>query len=555
MLRKLFSFPVLIIALGAPAMASAQSAGALCAAAEANPGAFVQRADFAQSVLKMARSCPTLAFSLTNVPTGSIPSVKGSGKDGNKGLHVTTSADHSALIARLAKATKSLDAATARVDDARADLETSIRRARKAGLSDADLSVAVALDSASAMRDVLPDYTARKRDALDRYLAARDRLDAANRDLAAATEAAKPLVAKALELAGNSAAAQAALAGELGSETAEQRKARLDRELAEAKALVDSLTAKIAHSTSDLNAAKAELERALNSDSYTAAKAAVASAKTELEKARSTLTTAETNLAAAQRTYDEAAARCGSRCTGRTRSDLQNAENALEQAKRAHATAVTAFNTQSAGLAREEQKLADITAQLGLAELSARIVNLTATIAEANGQMGDASAKADMADKQAKNLADLLNRATDALAKAGAARDAATAATEDEEAEVAAAHKALLDAIGTARAALAGSPEEEAALQAVLDAQKALAKALDDLGAARDVADALTEEVKDLVGAPSDVKTAGKALSDAADAADEAEAAAGQTQDDAAAAVADYDDAQSDLEDAVGGDV
>lgn len=538
--------PISTLALLAllPATASAAtSSRQLCRMAERDPAGFMDRADLANNLLRMSESCPDLALALTGV-TGSIPAATAQSGKGGK-----ADADFGGLLKRLAKATDRLNDATDDVTKAQKALEKSVGRAKKAGLTEEDLDVIAALDGDGdkTVKGALRHYTGQKREALENYLSARDRLARADAALADATEKAKPLVQKAMELAGQSDAAQQNLNNVLGNETAEERKARLAAALDEAKQAVASLTAKIAETEGKLDAAKAALSAALNDPGYTKAlsdytseeeRLAVAAAKTEAAEA------AVTKAAAALAKAKARDRNCNGRDCREAAEDLRDAKYDLDRAER-----------------YLDQKTDDVkTAQKALEEFE-RALNLSgisdtywATRAELiAAQEAEAAAKAriDVVSQEAEALSKLLSDAADALAKAGAASDEAKAATATEEAEVVAAKAALTKAIDEARSALAGSPEEAAALEAVEAAQQDLTEALANLGAAQEEAEALAAEVAMVAGAPKPVDKAEEALSEAIDASEAAEDEAEEAMADAEEALAEHEEATEDLSEAL----
>ena len=543
--------PISTLALLAllPATASAAtSSRQLCRMAERDPAGFMDRADLADSLLRMSERCPDLALALTGV-TGSIPAATAQSGKGGKAV-----ADFDALLKRLAKATDRLNDATDDVARAQKALEKSVGRAKKAGLTEEDLDVIAALDGDGdkTVKRALRHYTGQKRQALENYLSARDRLARADAALADATEKAKPLVQKAMELSGQSDAAQKNLNDVLGNETAEERKARLAAALDEAKQAVAGLTAKIAETEGKLVAAKAALSAALNDPGYTKALSDYTSEEERLAAAAAKTSAAEAAVAKAEAALDKAKARdrhCKGRDCREAAEDLRDAKSDLERAER--------YLDQKTNDVKLAQKmLEEFERALNLSGVSDTYWATKAELIAAQEAEAAAKGKVEVVSQEAESLSKLLSDAADALAKAGAASEEAKAATATEEAEVVAAKNALTKAIGEARAALAGSPEEAAALEAVEAAQEDLTEALANLGAAQEQAEAMAEEVAMVAGAPKPVEKAEEALSEAIDASEAAEEGAEEAMADAEAALADHEEATEDLSEALqeGGD-
>lgn len=538
--------PISTLALLAllPATASAAtSSRQLCRMAERDPAGFMDRADLANNLLRMSESCPDLALALTGV-TGSIPAATAqAGKGGKAG------ADFGALLKRLAKATDRLNDATDDVAKAQKALEKSVGRAKKAGLTDEDLDVIAALDGDGdkTVKRALRHYTGQKRQALENYLSARDRLAQADAALADATEKAKPLVQKAMELAGQSDAAQQNLNNVLGNETAEERKARLAAALDEAKQAVASLTAKIAETEGKLVAAKAALTAALNDPGYTKALSDYTSEEERLAAAVAKTEAAETAVTKAEAALAKAKAR-DRNCNGR---DCREAAEDLRDAKRDLDRAEDYLDQKTGDVKVAQKALEEFERALNLSGISDTYWATQADLIAAQEAEAAAKAKIDVVSQEAEALSKLLSDAADALAKAGAASDEAKAATATEEAEVVAAKTALTKAIDEARSALAGSPEEAAALEAVEAAQQDLTEALANLGAAQEQAEAMAAEVALVAGAPKPVEKAEEALSEAIDASEAAEDEAEEAMADAEEALAEHEEATEDLSEAL----
>ena len=538
--------PISTLALLAllPATASAAtSSRQLCRMAERDPAGFMDRADLANNLLRMSESCPDLALALTGV-TGSIPAATAQTGKGGK-----ADADFGALLKRLAKATDRLNDATDDVTKAQKALEKSVGRAKKAGLTDEDLDVIAALDGDGdkTVKRALRHYTGQKRQALENYLSARDRLAQADAALADATEKAKPLVQKAMELAGQSDAAQQNLNNVLGNETAEERKARLAAALDEAKQAVASLTAKIAETEGKLVAAKAALTAALNDPGYTKALSDYTSEEERLAAAVAKTEAAETAVTKAEAALAKAKAR-DRNCNGR---DCREAAEDLRDAKRDLDRAEDYLDQKTGDVKVAQKALEEFERALNLSGISDTYWATQADLIAAQEAEAAAKAKIDVVSQEAEALSKLLSDAADALAKAGAASDEAKAATATEEAEVVAAKTALTKAIDEARSALAGSPEEAAALEAVEAAQQDLTEALANLGAAQEQAEAMAAEVALVAGAPKPVEKAEEALSEAIDASEAAEDEAEEAMADAEEALAEHEEATEDLSEAL----
>lgn len=527
--RRVAPIAALMMSVAIPFTASAAtSGGALCASASSDPAAFVAHPEFAARLVAMSDACPELAFALTN-STGSIPEIETSSKDANAKAAVAAP-DYSDLLGRLASATKTLNGATKDVAVAQDALERTIRRAKKIGLTDDDLQLVVVIradDNMDALRRVLPDFTADKRRALENYLDARDTLKEANADLDRATENAKPLVQKAMDLAGLSDKAQGDLSAVLDGQTADERKAALEKAIADASQSAKDLAAKISATNSKLKDAEKKLDDALKDKKYKDAVEDVRDEEEDLEEAKADVAKAEAKLSKAN--------------SNKSRKD---AAEELEEAK-------DDLKEATKKLAEAKADLDKVSKSLNLAGLSSSIVTLTAELGDAKAAEVAAKEKAKAAGAKADELAKLLNDAADALKKASEASDEAKAATATEEANVIAAQTALQEAIDVAKAALAGSAEEEAALQAVLDAQADLTAALTALGTAQDVSEALAEEIADIQGAPEAVVEAGEALDTASADGEAVVEGATDTAANSDEVVADYNDANADLQGAL----
>jgi hypothetical protein len=520
MIRSAAPLSVLFLACLLPVSAhAATSARALCVQAERDPSSFVAAPDFADRLLKMSTSCPELALALTNTATGTIADVTRAGsKDKN-----LNSADFSDLVDRLRVATRNLDAATANVEQAQAALDRSIRRAKGKGLSEADLQALYAMEG-EGTKMLLPDFNKAKRDALENYIDARDRLAVAEGKLDQANEKAKPLVEKALELAGKANVAEADLASALDGLSAADKQAMLDKALSEAKQSLADLEGQITEAEAAFDAASKALKSALNEKHYTRAVKDVEEETEDYTRAAKNFDEAKEKFAAAEARFKEHLAE-DAQCKGR---DCRDAKADAFTAGGKLAVAKLELNREERHLEKAQKDLAKIEEALGLAGLTESYDTQAAALAAAQAKQAMARDLADAASRQSKELNDLLSAAADALTRAQAASDEAKAATAAEEAEVAAASAALEKALAEAKAAVEGTPEEWAAVEAVYEAKVDLIKALDALGAAQVDADALTEEVAALPEVPTEVKDAAEDLTKAADAGD---AAAEEAQD------------------------
>ncbi|MCZ8079859.1 MAG: hypothetical protein O9289_11820 [Rhodobacteraceae bacterium] len=522
MSRSIAPLSVLFLSCALPFAASAATPTRdLCRIAELDPAGFMQRPDFAESILRMSNSCPKVALALTNVATGSIVGTVDDGGN-DKAQGGKQGPDYSDLLDRLKVATKNLDTATANVEKAQAALNRTVRSAKQAGLSEEDLQALYALNGGDGDRRVLPDYTAAKRDALANYVSARDRLAAAEEKLDQANDRAQPLVQKALELAGKASVAEEDLAKALDGLTREERQAMLEKTLADAKQSVADLETRIAANSADFDQATKALKSALNNKHYQRA-------LEEFEEEQEDFTKAE------QR-YQDRLARDPSCKGGDCRSAKKKAEEAAED------------------MADAQKDLAKIEKALDLEGLSVAYNQTAAALAAAQADRALAEQNAEQAARQAKELADLLSAAADALTQANAASQEARDATAAEEAEVVAARAALEVALANANAALEGSAEEQAALDAVHAAKEVLRTALDSLGAAQSVAEELTTEVAEIEKAPAEVTEAAEGLETASEEGDAAKDAALEDLYDAGDAIVDYHEAEGDLRDALDAD-
>lgn len=522
MSRSIAPLSVLFLSCALPFAASAATPTRdLCRIAELDPASFMQRPDFAESILRMSNSCPKVALALTNVATGSIVGTVDDGGN-DKAQGGKQGPDYSDLLDRLKVATKNLDTATVNVEKAQAALNRTVRSAKQAGLSEEDLQALYALNGEDGDRRVLPDYTAAKRDALANYVSARDRLAAAEEKLDQANDRAQPLVQKALELAGKASVAEEDLAKALDGLTREERQAMLEKTLADAKQSVADLETRIAANSADFDQATKALKSALNNKHYQRA-------LEEFEEEQEDFTKAE------QR-YQDRLARDPSCKGGDCRSAKKKAEEAAED------------------MADAQKDLAKIEKALDLEGLSVAYNQTAAALAAAQADRALAEQNAEQAARQAKELADLLSAAADALTQANAASQEARDATAAEEAEVVAARAALEVALANANAALEGSAEEQAALDAVHAAKEVLRTALDSLGAAQSVAEELTTEVAEIEKAPAEVTEAAEGLETASEEGDAAKDAALEDLYDAGDAIVDYHEAEGDLRDALDAD-
>ena len=496
---------------------AATGAGGLCAEAERDPLSFIAAPNFADRILRMSTRCPELALALTNTATNSIAVTTGVDKKSKE----SSTADFSDLIDRLQVATRNLGVATTNVQKAQVALDRSIRRATRTGLSEAELQALYAMEPDTA-ETLLPDFNSAKRKALETYVEARDRLAAAEEKLDQANEKAKPLVERALELAGKADIAEADLGAALGGLTKEEKQALLDKALTDAKDSLAELEGRIAEAEAAFDAATKALNDAMDDKRYKRAAREVEEETKDYARAAKNLSEAEEKFAAAEARFKETLAK-DDKCKG---SDCRNAKLDAFRAGGQLAAAKHEMERQTDDLADAKKDLAKIEEKLGLAQLNEDYTTQAAALAAAQAAEAIARELADATSRQSQELADLLSSAAKALSEAQAASDEAKAATAAEEAEVAAASLALEKALADAKAALAGSPEEWAAVEAVNDAKVELQKALEALGVAQEEADALAEEVAALPDVPSDVQDAAEDLSDAAT---EAETAAGAT--------------------------
>lgn len=509
MLRYIAPLSVIVLSCALPHTASAAtSTRALCREAQANPSAFLSRSDFAESVLRMSERCPDIALALTNTITGTITGATDL-RDGKSIKAGKSDHDYSDLLERLKVATKTLDTATSNVSKAQANLERTIRRASLSGMSEEDLQAHYALNGPDGDRLILPDVTAAKRRALENYVAARDRLATAEEKLDQANENARPLVEKALELAGKSNVAQENLSGALQGLTATERKALLDKTLSDATQSVADLEARIASETTSFEQASRALQNALNSRHY----------KEALDEVQDE----ERDYAKEYAKYQDRLARDPSCRSGDCRSAKKKAEDAAEDLQDA------------------KKDLAKVEKYLNIEGLNSAYTAKAAALAASKAQEALAKDAADSAAAQARELAKLLDDASEALTKANAASEEARAATASEEAEVTAARAALETALAEAEAALEGSAEAEAAMEAVYDAKADLRAALEQLGAAQEIAGDLMEEVAAIKTPPAEVEQSAEALDTASEAGQTAQQEAEEAYLQGTAAIVDHD--------------
>lgn len=520
--RSIAPLSVLLLSCAIPFAASATTPTRdLCRLAETDLAAFLQLPDFADNILRMSDRCPKIALAVTNMATGTIATAP---KDGgnDKANPGKQGPDYSDLLDRLKVATKNLNTATANVEKAQANLDRTLRHAKKEGLSEEELQALYALNGEEGDRRVLPDYTAAKRQALADYVAARDRLSAAEEKLDEANDRAQPLVQKALELAGKATVAEEDLAKALNGLSREERQALLDKTLDDAKQSLADLEIRIAANSADFEQATKALKSVLNDKHF--------------KRTLADFEEGHENYAKAEQRYQDRLASdpsCKSKDCSTAQRKFEDASKDLDKARKA-------FGKISQELQFESVKLAynETAAALAASQAAKALAEETAT----------------EASRQAKELADLLSAAADALSQAEAASQEARAATATEEAEVVAARAALEVALAKAQAALEGSPEEQAALEDVYAAQDALRDALDSLGAAQDVAEDLTEEVAEIKNAPEKVTDVAEELETASENSEAVEEDAIEDLNEASEAVEDYHDAQSDLSDALEGD-
>ncbi|WP_434620897.1 hypothetical protein [Tabrizicola sp. M-4] len=509
-----------------------------CDQALKDPVAFMQRRDFDRRLLRMADACPELALSLTNVATGSIPTKAQSHSGKGPSFEAV---DYSDLIARLTAAKADVEDATSKVASARQKLEGTIRRARSTGISEEELdALSPILEDEDDVARLLPDFTADKRRALENFVAARDRLATAQRNLDTANREAEPLVRTALELAGLADTARGNLANALGNMTAAERQAMLDAAVDAANRALADVQSRLAQSRADLQAAIDRLNGTYHSDRYQNAHNAFYAAKADAEQGHEKLAKAQADVAAARERVEN----CHGRSCGDARRDLERAEDYLTAVEQYAGHRDIIYEETLADLRAVMAEMQTYEQQQAIAALTAGIIADEATEASAGQAAQDAA-------RQARELADLITSTAAALANAEAASAEARAATATEEAAVVSARAALETALAAARSALAGSAEEAAALAAVQAAKEELQAALVELGTAQDVAEELADEVADIPNAPAAVTDPADDLENADEAGDAAAEAAQETIDDADAAIADNADATSDLSEAV----
>ena len=548
--RHIASITALMLFATAPFSASAEARDVrldrYCELAMKDPVAFVQRNDFKRRLVQMADKCPEMALALTDVATGTI--VPGKTLDSSGKAFTPKAPDYSDLIARLTEARSDVEDATAKVASAREKLERTIRRAKSTGISEDELdALSPILEDDEDVARLLPSFTAAKRQALANYIAARDRLAEAQKDLDDANERAEPLVRTALELAGRADLAQGDLAEALGDMTAEDRQALLDAAVDAANKALSDLNDRIAKSRSDLEAAIAALNATYNSDRYQSAHLRNAKAKADTEAVKEVLLAQVDRMYALEKVYLERV-NADNPCTSQACRDARTAYNqAVDDALELKRD----YDRKLAEAERTLDALKEIMAEMRTAEQQQLIADLTASILSDEAAAEAAADAAEDAARQAKELADLIAATAKAIADAQAASDAARAATAAEEAEVVAARAALEAALAAAQAALAGSPEETAARDAVNAAKAELQAALEALGAAQEVAEDLAEEVANISNPPAKVTDPAEDLADADAAGDAAAADAQETIEDADAAIADHADATDDLADAL----
>lgn len=540
--RHIAPITALILFAAMPFSASAEARAPqenrFCQMAEKDPVAFVQRKDFARRLVQMSDDCPDLAAAFSDFATGSIPGNKTGIKEREK-----DTPNYSLLIAKLKSAKAEIETATRDVDSARKKLDATIRRAKSAGLSEGDLEALYPILDGDS-HDILPDFTAAKRKALDNYVAARNRLSDAEENLAEANKRAEPLVRSALELAGKADAAQGDLDEALGDMTAEDRKALLDSAVDAANKALADLQDRLAKNRTDLQAAIDKLDALFMSDYYQKTHIAVLDTNTAADKAAADLQKAKDDVAKAQAAVDRLPGRCNSGDCQRTRNALEAAKENLSKAKKTYDTAVAKYDAASDALLKIWADEHTWEQQLNIAALTDAVLADEAAEAAAKQAAEDAA-------RDAKALADLIEATAKALADAADASEAARAATATEEAEVTAAKAALEAALAAAKDALAGSEEEVAALADVESAKEDLLAALAKLGAAQDVVADLDAQVDSLTNPPQAVSEAAANLNEADEAGDAAAEEAAESIADADEAVADYNDAQQDLSDAL----
>lgn len=520
--RSIAPLSVLLLSCALPFAASAATPTRdLCRLAQNDPADFMQRPNFADEVLRMSKSCPKTVLALTNLSTGSIATAIDDG-----GNDKTTSGkqgrDFSDLLSRLKVATKNLDTATTNVEKAQANLNRTVRKAKDCGLSEEELQALYAMHGEDGNRRALPQYTADKRAALANYVAARDRLSAAEEKLDQANDRAKDLVQNALELAGKANVAQEDLSKVLDGLTREERQAMMEKSIADAKQAVIEIAARVAEDEKAFERIYDELKEAWASRDY--------------KKVARELEEEKKDYAKAEKSYQDRLARDPS-CKG------HECKSALKK-----------VNEAAKDLEKAQAEFYEVEEGLNIPTLSVDFNVAEAALAASRAAQEIIDEQAADAERQAKKLADLLSAAEDALAQAEAASAEARAATAPEEAEVAAARAALEVALAAANAALEGSAEEQAALEDVYAAQEALRAALDDLGAAQSVVADLTTEVADIENAPETVTDTAEELETASEESDAVEEDALEDLATADEAVADYNDAQSDLSEAVEAD-
>lgn len=542
-------FSALLLSVALPVSASTATVGdELCDLAASDPAAFASHPDFDERLLEMAGICDDLIFAMTAV-TGSIPTV-GTAATGGASTEVAAP-DYSDLMARLEKATVTLEGATAEVERKQNALERTIRRAKRLGIQEGEIRLIAILDrdgddvDDDRLKRVLPDFTDAKRRALQNVLNAREALDEAEERLADAKEAAKPLVEKAMQLSGLADEAQGDLQAVLGNLTADQMTAQINAAIDAAEKEADDLAKKAKAAAAKLDQVEKDLKKALGSEKYLEAKDEVVDEEKDVAKEQQKVTRAQAEHDRLRARLTQQELNSINSCQSRNcrdfrsaRKDLTEAQEDLEDAKE--------------DLEEAKSDLVKVEKALKIPELQSQKVTLAGEIDALTKAEQEAAAKAKAAEAKADELAKLLTEACDALARAKSASLAAQAATADEEQAVVDAEMALKQAMELAKQVLAGSAEEEAALQAVLDAQAELVKALAALGAAQDVAESLVEEVAGIDTAPADVTEATEEMTEESSEGKEAAEEAQETLDAAEEAVTEHEEATEDLQEALG---
>ncbi|WGV16402.1 hypothetical protein [Fuscovulum ytuae] len=549
--RKTVLLPALLLSVVLPVSAmAANDGGALCTLAVKDPLAFVSHPEFNERLLEMAGTCDDVVLALTSV-TGSIPAI-GEGTDGGKTRSQAVAPDYSDLVARLEQATAKLQGATEEVQRRQSALDRSIRRAKRIGLKDDDfmLVAVMAMDddhlSVERLESVLPDFTNAKRRALENVLEAQAALAKANDRLTKATEDARPLVEKAMDLSGLADKTQGNLSDVLGDLSAEEMTEEIRKAIAAAKEEADALASKADAVEDKLKSVEKALKDALNSKTYKEAVSDLADEEEDYAKAENAVTKAQGEFDAAYSKLSKSDRKDFAKddCESSACRAAKKAEEKLDDAK-------DKLKDRAEDVEEAKADLEKVAKSLKLAELSASVVSLSGDLDAV--QKAEAAAKdaAEAAEGKAKELADLLETAAKALEEAKSASQAAKDATAKEEEDVAAAQDALKAAMAHAADLLDGSEEEAAARQAVLDAQDALTVALAALGVAQDAAADLAEDLSEVTDAPADVTDAGADLAEASKDGDAAATEAEASMDAADAALEAHDAATEDLKAAV----